>query len=528
MKYPKLILQLGLFLIISIVAISYYNLVEIKKGLYLVTNPQDRAKTAYISVNKDLVTYYLFPEKYKGYLSKQKEVVFDIGTIKLDYSSSGPLKLATFTPSASNSNDSATDLNLTKTKYSNDEFNDYLQKYHDYERELKHKNSGFYKEVLRRQDSDFLGELHTFSNLYKIKLMPLHTLSFHEKKLDKDTEFAGIFISKYDHSIKTYTFRDYRPVYGYIGNIRSEATFHILPAEKTENIKPEISYFEDELSSIYYQDDNVIFGAYPIGDGATKPFIFYINFDEKNQLYTLAYGYGDYRQIIDYYSIFRTIAEDPEKGDLVSLDDLTLSSDEFYQRYGIRYEEYLDDTKIPYEFRIKLKSLTSAPDIFYNEKNQRKNSNYKRTYFRTHALSGIFTRVKRYVQSLDEIKEALLEKHPQGKWVENYFIHHTDPNIDTGISFFYALQDDIWIEIELDAPNDTKYRRYNGYNLKKILYIKLLEHYDFSVIPKIPKEAIPNIGKYTYIKQQDENSNIYQVKEGTIDVFGNLLTPAKE
>lgn len=525
LKKYKIILQLSFFTIVTIISISYYNLVKIKDGLYLIVDPKNSTEISYISIQQNIVKYYPFPEKYEGHLNKQKEVTFKNDTIKLDYSSSGALKHAQLITNSSHNNASPITLNLTKTKYSDPAFLEFLQKYTDYERELKHKNSGFYKEVLRRQNSDFLGELHTFSNLYKIKLMPLHTLSFKEVKLDKATEFAGIFISKYDHSIKTYSFRDYRPVGGYIGNIRSEATFHIVPVEKTENIKPETSYFEDILLSIYYQDDNVIFGTYPIGGGATKPFIFYINFDEKNQYYTLGYGYGDYQQIIDYYSVFRTISEDPKKGELISLDDLTLSSNEFHQRYGIRYEEYFDDTKIPYEFRMKLKSLTSAPDIFFNEKNQGKNSDYHYTHFRTQALSGIFTRVKRYVQSLDDIKIELLEKHPHGKWIKNYFIHNDDPNIDTGISFLQPLQENIWIEIELDARNDTKYFRYNGYNLQKILYVKLLEHYDFSVIPKIPEKAIPNIGKYTYMKAQDKDSPTYQVKEGTIDSFGNLLTP---
>lgn len=535
LKKYKILLQLGGFLVIVIISINYYLQVKIKDGLYLITNSQNTAEKSYISIKKNLVKYYLFPQQYEGYLNEQKEVIFDIGTIKLDYSDSGSIKYANFVPNSSETADSPIGLYLTKTKYYNAEYQEYLDKYKIYERELKRKESPFYKEALRRKNSDFLGELQTIDDIYKIKLLPLHTLSFDRERLDKATEFAGLFISKYDHSIKTYTFRDYRPKNGNAANIFTEATFHIVPAEKVGDLKLDISYFEDGLSNIYYQDKDVIFGTIPIGDGVTKPFVFFINFDETNQYYILGYGHGNNRQILDYYSVFRTISAAPERGEFISLEDITITSDEFYQRFGIRYEEFFLERKISYLFREALLSLTTAPKVFYNEKNQgknqEKNSAYKTAYIQQYPLPSIYSRIKRYVQPLDEIKAALLEKHPKGKWLDHYFIHNSDPDIDSRVSFFYPLQENIWIEVELamDMKKYTSYSPYDGHNLRKILYIKLLEHYDFSVIPKIPEEAIPNIGKYTYVISKDQNdTDTYSVKEGLIDSFGNLLIESNQ
>ncbi|MHC5225038.1 hypothetical protein [Ignatzschineria sp. LJL83] len=411
-----------------------------------------------------------------------------------------------------------------KIKKSDPEFITYKESFDRHHAQMDREKTPFHQEVLRRKTSDFLGETFQFHDVYSIKLMPLQALTFTGSTSERDVEFANLKLAKSTgKEIGAYRFREYRPIYGSVGNIFSEAWLYLVPAKK-EDI--DLTFMTDSFSSIFYQDETVIFGNYIIGEGFTKPYLFYAQYDEAREIYIVGYANGNNRQLLDYYNGFRSIAENIELEEEVSLEDLALTSAEFKSKYGIQYEEYIEEEmKIDYPFRERILKLTDRPDIFYDERSAGTKDGYMLAHFSSDPsrLQSAYIKIKRHIGSLDVIQADFLSQSPKGKWIKNTFIHDVNPKSRSSLSFFKELQDDLYLEILF--PGTGRFSEVTKSNFLKMLFIKQLEVADFGEIPHIPNEAIPNIGKYrsTFKTKREFDGETYQFEEGKTDLFGNLL-----
>ena len=467
---------------------------------------------SYIKLTDNQLNYYLYTQEFSETLDENKSVQFSIGTLSIKNNTSNSLNIESQDFDSCRVWQCIVNIKFTKTNEETPRFQEVARSII----ESKNEKAEFINEIKKRITQgihgDYVGEKVWLSDNLAIKLKPSQLIGLRENyELPRTIKYGDLALNKDDDQIYNIEYSNQYNPSSNVTNILTNAIVSVVPST-SKNI--DFSDVKNTLSEIYYEDDYGFVGQHEYGI-----FGFYNYYDERLKAYIVSQIFGDnVVDVIDHYVSLRSIDSDKHNESMISAEDFALSLPELETKYGVTLEGLFQKDTVQKNYIDTLKRYLTIPDVFYHNRSMVE----KNGYVSVSQYLGLFsfqeTKMKIYDQSLEKVMTELLEKYPDGKRFNDIFIFSVKEGIQSGFVYLFESQKNMTIEIFVP--------RSQGRQFEKVMYGKLLESLDFSAMPKIEPEIIPNIGKYTRKSFVDngENAEFYEFEEGKTDLFGNLLT----
>lgn len=185
----------------------------------------------------------------------------------------------------------------------------------------------------------------------------------------------------------------------------------------------------------------------------------------------------------------------------ISLQDSQLTLSTLENRYDITLSELFRVDEIARNYSAEISRLIKSQDLFVKTgpntdagyhlfKQFLGDYHFNETYIRLHPA--------RLSATLKAIRSANAgnaaergHKKVNDLWVSPIYTYSIQPNEASGLSYLKEIQPGVTLEIFSPSMQ--------GHVAEKVLFGKMLQQFDFSNLPKIKQDAIPNIGKYTLL-----------------------------
>lgn len=342
--------------------------------------------------------------------------------------------------------------------------------------------------------TDFAGMLHPVNDNVTIKI----PLSSQYRLLSRGGIFkkriAGIFIDKDTEGTNVFDLRHPKDNSSYIAVIN-------MPKQDFEikKLLPD--------SDIIFQENN---GAIFFDETDDRYHALYIHYDEKAQQLILAdyednYGYID--TLTSIYSIFRTLSPD-HKGEILSFNDLTLTPDQFEEKFQIHIRSEFDDLRFIQDLKQALdqtvNSLLRYTKTYTDEKDFFNDFLLQNLRLKHDSTIGSNNRAIIHYASISDTFKKLYQRNPNGQKYDNVFVW-TDNSEQIGYSI---LLEDNGITYEIRIGSRPTYSNYR--NQESELLLTILLNMLFKQLPPLAinqNNDLTNTHHY-WPKERDVEKNI--------------------